>query len=37
MKIGEYKQAMSHMLKKDNSLENFSFNPDAKLIDNDQF
>ena len=35
MKIGEYKQAMSHMLKKDNSLENFSFNPDAKLIDND--
>jgi hypothetical protein len=35
MKIGEYKQAMSHMLKKDNSLENFTFDPNAKLIDND--
>jgi hypothetical protein len=35
MKIGEYKQAMSHMLRKDDSLENFSFNPEAKLINND--
>jgi len=35
MKIGEYKQAMSHMLKKDNSLENFTFDPEAKLEDND--
>jgi len=35
MKIGEYKQAMSHMLKKDSSLENFTFDPNAKLIDND--
>jgi len=35
MKIGEYKQAMSHMLKKDTSLENFTFDPNARLIDND--
>jgi len=35
MKIGEYKQAMSHMLKKDSSLENFTFDANAKLIDND--
>jgi len=35
MKIGEYKQAMGHMLKKDTSLENFTFDPNAKLIDND--